>query len=379
MPLERLLNRCVQLGASDLHIASGLPPYFRVEGTLQPDGEFPALAAQQVEIWARQLAKVEVGSPLRETGDLDGAFTSLNGTRFRYNLYRRSGELNIALRRLDDHFRTLRELGLPESLTRLCHQRYGLVIVAGPTGSGKSTTLATLIDTINRHRQCHIVTIEDPVEYLHTSQRALVNQRQLGLDASTFADALVAAMRQDPDVILVGEIRDLATIRTAITAAETGHLVFTTVHAGDCVGAIERIVSVFPAGEQEGVRRQLSLVLRAIIAQHLLIADGPAEASVLAAGEGRGPEPFRRVLAAEVLVANSAVANLIASAKSNLIYSVIESGGASGMQTIEQSLAELHSKGAISPETVAALSRQPSQVFERSAKLQKKRGAVSTR
>lgn len=365
IPLEAFLARCVTLNASDLHIASGLPPYYRVHGMLQPDPEAGPIHPGQVETWARQLTHVLAGPPLRETGAWDGALTSADGTRFRFNVYQRQGQLNLALRRLDDRFRTLRELGLPDSLYRLCQQRYGLVVVAGPTGSGKSTTLATLIDHINRTRSGHIITIEDPVEYLHVSQGALVNQRQLGIDAPSFADALVAAMRQDPDVILVGEIRDLTTIRTAITAAETGHLVFTTVHAGDCVGAIERMVSVFPAGEQDGVRRQLSLVLRAIVAQHLLVADGAAEVN---RKSETSSEPFRRVLAAEVLVANSAVANLIASAKSNLIYSAMESGGAAGMQTMEQSLAELFARGAISAESVNALSRQPSIVYERASR-----------
>ena len=180
-------------------------------------------------------------------------------------------------------------------------------MVCGPTGAGKSTTLATLIDRINQTRRCHIVTIEDPIEYLHRPAQSLVNQRQVGSDTSSFNDALVASLRQDPDVILVGEIRDLNTIRTAITAAETGHLVFTTVHAGDCVGAVERLVSVFPADEQSGIRRQLSMVLRAVIAQHLLVADG--------AGGAQDGSRRSRVVASEVLMNNSAIANLIATGK----------------------------------------------------------------
>ena len=167
-------------------------------------------------------------------------------------------------------------MGFSETLYRLCDLPDGLIVVAGPTGAGKSTTLATLLDRVNQTRPCHMVTIEDPIEYIHQTRKALVNQRQVGTDVSSFYEALVASLRQDPDVILVGEIRDLNTIRTAIVAAETGHLVFTTVHAGDCVGAIERLVAVFSADEQDGIRRQLSMVLRAVIAQHLVIADGTA-------------------------------------------------------------------------------------------------------
>ena len=235
-----------------------------------------AVDPERINAIADELAQPYDRTPLETTGSLDGAFSGPDGVRFRFNLFRRQGQLAIAVRRLEDAFRSLGDLGLPESLYQLCDLPDGLVIVCGPTGAGKSTTLATLLDRVNRTRRCHIVTIEDPIEYLHRPLQSLVNQRQVGGDTSSFNDALVASMRQDPDVILVGEIRDLATIRTAITAAETGHLVFTTVHAGDCAGAVERLVAVFPADEQAGVRRQLSMVMRAIVAQHLLVADGPA-------------------------------------------------------------------------------------------------------
>lgn len=369
LPLETLLSRCLDLGASDLHIASGEPPYFRVQGVLAADAEFLPITHEQVTAWVREITGVGKDAPLvRDCGSYDGALTSARGVRFRLNVYQRQGLLNIALRRLDDQFRPLKDLGLPESLHQLCRQQHGLVVIAGPTGSGKTTTLATLLDQINRQRRCHIITIEDPVEYVHVSKLALVNQRQLGIDTPSFNDALVSAMRQDPDVILVGEIRDLNTIRTAITAAETGHLVFTTVHAGDCVGAIERMVAVFPAGEQDGIRRQLALVLRAVVAQHLLVADGPAARQQADGISTRG----RRVLAAEVLTVTGAVANLVASGKSNLIYSAMESGGQQGMQTMEQSLAELFVRGEISEQSVNALSRHPGQVFERAARIRQR-------
>jgi twitching motility protein PilT len=368
LPLECLLDRCIDLGASDLHLSSDAHPYFRVQGVLSADEGLPCVPETQLERWARDLTGQASGPVVRETGSYDGAVTSQRGVRFRMNVYKVRGRIHLALRRLDDRFRPLAELGLPESLNKLCLQPYGLVVIAGPTGSGKTTTLATLLDHINQTRHCHLITIEDPVEYVHENKLALVNQRQLGLDAPSFNDALVAAMRQDPDVILVGEIRDLNTIRTAITAAETGHLVFTTVHAGDCVGAIERMVSVFPAGEQDGIRRQLALVLRAVIAQHLLIADGGARGKTRAMDGGEGGKG-RRVLASEILIVSQAVANLIATGKSNLIYSAMESGTQQGMQTLESSLASLYLRGEISEQTVSALARQPSQVFERAGRM----------
>lgn len=364
--LESLLDRCLDLGASDLHLATDDHPYFRVHGVLRSDGTSPRITAAQIEQWARETTGQSTGPVVRDSGSYDCALTSKQGVRFRVNIYKVRGRIHLALRRLDDHFRPLSELGLPESLTQLCLQLYGLVVIAGPTGSGKTTTLATLLDHINQTRRCHLITIEDPVEYLHQSNLALVNQRQLGIDTPSFNDALVAAMRQDPDVILVGEIRDLTTIRTAITAAETGHLVFTTVHAGDCVGAIERMVSVFPAGEQDGIRRQLALVLRAVVAQHLVVADGSGRKT---RSKDEEEPKGRRVLAAEILMANQAVANLIATSKSNLIYSAMESGTQQGMQTMEHSLATLYLRGDISEQTVNALARKPAQVFERASRM----------
>ena len=239
-----------------------------------------------------------------------------------------------------------------------------------------ATTLATLIDRINQTRRAHIVTIEDPIEYPHRSSKSLVNQRQVGLDAGSFNDALVASLRQDPDVILVGEIRDLATIRTAITAAETGHLVFTTVHAGDCVGTIERLVSVFPADEQNGIRRQLSLVLRCIIAQHLLVADG--EQGILPAAAD-GTMRRRRIVVSEVLTATDAVSHLIAAGKSAQIYSSMESGGNQGMQTLEESLAKLWTGGWISEQTATNMARNPAVVRDRAQRMPVRASAQAAR
>ncbi|MCC6737832.1 MAG: PilT/PilU family type 4a pilus ATPase [Planctomycetia bacterium] len=358
--LDELLAECVKLDASDLHLAPGMPPIFRVHGELLPREGSGALSAGDTEAISKELMRWSGTKRFEETGSQDGAMTAAGGTRFRFNVYRRLGGISAAIRRLEERFRTLPELGLPDSLYRFADLNDGMVVVSGPTGAGKSTTLAALLDRINQSRRAHIITIEDPIEYIHAPSKSLVNQRQVGSDASTFNDALVASLREDPDVILVGEIRDLETIRTAIRAAETGHLVFTTVHAGDCVGTLERLVSVFPADEQAGIRQQLALVLRCVIAQHLIPADGPAGP----AGKGR---ERGRVVASEVLVTTPAVAHLIATAKSPQIYAAIEGGTGQGMQTLEEDLARLVVEGRVSDVTAQSISRNPQLVRDRAA------------
>ena len=365
--LERLLDRCVQVKASDLHLSAGLPPCLRQDGVIQPLSEEKVLDAASMESIGHMLAEGMNVSNYTATGSLDGAISAGNGVRFRFNVFRRQGTVAIALRRLEDHLHSLADLGLSDQLYDVCNLSHGLVVVAGPTGSGKSTTLAAFLDRINHTRACHIVTIEDPIEYLHRPVKSLVNQRQIGTDASSFNDALVAAMRQDPDVILVGEIRDLNTIRTAITAAETGHLVFATVHAGSCVGTIERVISVFPADEQAGMRQQLALILRCIIAQQLIVADGP----ILKGDAEGGILSRRRVVASEVLRTTDAVANLIASAKSSQIVSAMEAGGALGMQTMEHDLARLWMEGYLTEQTALRLARNPGIMQERANMLRK--------
>lgn len=350
--LQSLLSLCLAGGASDLHLSPGQPPHLRLHGELAAVLDQPAFTADEVHAMAAELSPELSGSIPR--GSVDGALTGDCGARFRFNVFRSGGSLSIAIRRLEERFRTLEELGMPESLLTFCGMRDGLVIVSGPTGAGKSTTLATLLDHVNRTRSGHIITIEDPVEYIHAPVRCLVHQRQIGPDASGFNEALVASLRQDPDVILVGEIRDLETIRTAIAAAETGHLVFTTLHAGDCAGSVERLVSVFPADEQDGIRRQLALVLRGIVSQRLLPPDGG----------GR-----ERVAASEVLVNTPAVANLIATGRTSQIYSAIESGASAGMQTFEQDLARLWTSRRISEMSAFAMARNPAILRDRAASL----------
>ncbi|MEM9347603.1 MAG: PilT/PilU family type 4a pilus ATPase [Planctomycetota bacterium] len=366
--LDALLHRCVEQDASDIHLVEGLPPYLRSQGPLEPVANEPVVDHETMVAITEHMAP---GFSASRTGSVDGAFSAGDGTRYRFNIYWRSGGLAIALRRLEDRFRGLQELGLPESLYNLCGLPNGLVVVSGPTGSGKSTTLATLIDRINQSHPCHVITIEDPVEYVHRPAKALVNQRQVGTDTSSFNEALVASLREDPDVVLVGEIRDTNTIRTAITASETGHLVFTTVHAGDCVSTIERMVGVFPADEQPAIRQQLALVLRCVVAQRLLVADGPAVQADDAREQAR-----QRVIASEVLMVNPAVSNLMLQGKSNQIYSSMEAGGLQGMQTFEQDLARLMVEGKLSERSAVAAAKRPDVLRDRAEQL-KRQGPAS--
>jgi len=354
--LESLLSVCEEYGASDVHLAAGTAPRFRMRGSLVEKGGYARLDMKTVDAVAMELGlfTLPLGCPdgtervrvtLFKEGSVDGAFTAPSGTRYRFNIFRDQGHHAVAIRRLDMKFRSFDELGLPPEVGEFCTMRDGLLLVTGPTGSGKSTTLATMIDRINHTRNAHIITIEDPVEFIHVSDRCIVNQRQVGRDATSFNSALVAALRQDPDVILVGEIRDLETIRTALRAAETGHLVLATLHAGDCAGAVERLAAVFPAEEQPSVRQQLALVLRGIFTQHLVQRVD---------GEGRVP-------VCELMVNNAAVSNFIVTGRSQQLYSAIETGGPYGMRTIDQSLRDLLEEGLIDPRVAMSLSKNPLQ------------------
>jgi twitching motility protein PilT len=341
--LDRLLGLCVEARATDLHLASGCVPRLRLQGRLAPIAGERALSAADAESIVRALTNERQWEVFLDRLTLDLAHSGPDGTRFRINAFRERGGTSLAIRRLEDAFLELEEWNLPSQLSELTRLRDGLVLVTGPTGSGKTTTLASLLHIINRERDCHILTIEDPIEYLHENLRALVNQREVHTSVPGFAEAVRAALREDPDVMLVGEMRDLDTMRTAITAAETGHLVFSTLHTGDAVGSVERVIGVFPADEQRSVRQQLSLVLREVVTQRLL----PRR-------DGDGLLP-----AVEILKVTKAVANLIRTGRSEQIYSAMEAGGELGMRTLEQDLASLVRRGRVDVAAARSAAHHP--------------------
>ena len=332
--LSRQLQLCLEKGCSDLHLSVNSPPVGRLHGLLVRLGEKVWNEADIDEL-IDGILKPDSVQQLRETGRSVDTACSAMGQRFRLNIFRERGSSALAIRRLEPRIPSPEELNLPPELTELTTFPHGLVLVTGPTGSGKSTTLATLLNIINHQRACHILTIEDPVEYLHSNHQGLVRQREVGTDAVSFSDALREAMREDPDVILVGEMRDLPTARAALTAAETGHLVFSTLHCGDSVGALDRILALFPASEEGFARRQLGQTLRAVLAQALMPRiDKPG-----------------RVPAVELLRCTPAVQNLIRTGQFPQLYTALETGRAHGMISYESSLAALVGMGRINRET----------------------------
>jgi twitching motility protein PilT len=334
LSIDSLLERAVARGASDLHVTVGVAPAIRVRGELAPlEGSEP-LDADTTRTLLYRILTTEQQKRLEIDRQLDFSYSVPGLARFRVNAYWQRESLAAAFRVVPDELKTLEELGLPVGLRSLTKLPRGLVLVTGPTGSGKSTTLAAMIDEINRSRTDHVMTIEDPIEFLHRHKRCVVNQREIGTDAKSFADALRAALRQDPDVILLGEMRDLETISTALTAAETGHLVFGTLHTQSAPSTIDRIIDVFPAAQQEQVRTQIAGTLQGVITQALIPT-----------ADGQG-----RVAALEILLPDDAIRNLIRQAKVAQIYSYMQTGSRSGMQTMEQSLAELVSRRIVTPD-----------------------------
>ncbi|MEM7785614.1 MAG: PilT/PilU family type 4a pilus ATPase, partial [Planctomycetota bacterium] len=297
---QEIFESAVQRGASDIHIAVEEAPYFRVQGKLVAWSSSinSKISIEQISSLIDALLSKSDRERLNHRGSFDGAFSIQPDHRFRFNAFHKQGRLAFAIRFLPDQIPELKDLGLEDRLYQIANLKDGLVLVAGPTGSGKSTTIAAFIDRINQTRNCHIITVEDPIEFIHRSQSALVSQRQIGSDVAHFSQALQDAVRQDPDVILVGELRDLDTIRTAVTAAETGHLVFATVHAGDSKTAVERLVGAFPAEEQNLAQRLVATVLRTVIVQHLL----PRMSNPNLNDQNQSR---KRVLASEVMHANS--------------------------------------------------------------------------
>jgi twitching motility protein PilT len=340
IPLSDFLDRGRELRASDIHLSEGQPAAYRVHGALQKDGDI--LTADTLE---RLLATLWIGdvSPLIDDGSIDFGYSDENGHRYRVNAYRSMGVLALALRFLENNFTDLQSLHLPQVIGDLAKAHSGLILVCGATGSGKSTTLAALINQINQQRPVHILTIEDPVEFIHPPQQAVVHQRELGRDFLEFPHAVRAALREDPDILMVGEMRDLDTVRAAMTAAETGHLVLSTLHTNDAVSSVERLIGAFPGNEQDLCRTRLSRCLRAVIAQRLIPT---------ANGLGRVP-------AVEILLENPAVSNLIENDKTRQLYSAIESNRQSGMQTLDQSLADLVSNRWITLEVAQHYAKQP--------------------
>jgi twitching motility protein PilT len=323
--IDAWLEHAVESRASDLHLAVGAQPAIRVRGAIELLPDTPKLDADSIRTLLYGILTTGQQKRFELDRQLDLTYAVPGLARFRLNVFMERETLAAAFRVVPHELKTLEELGLPEALAGLTALPRGLVVVTGPTGSGKSTTLAAMIDEINRNRSDHIITIEDPIEFLHRHKRCIVNQREIGTDATGFAAALRAALRQDPDVILVGEMRDLETIATALTAAETGHLVFGTLHTQSAAGTIDRIIDVFPGEQQDQIRAQIAGSLQAVVTQALLpTADGQS-----------------RVAALEILVPDDAIRNLIRQAKVEQIYSYMQTGSRSGMQTLEQSLADL--------------------------------------
>src|ERR687885_742365 len=346
LSIDELLEQMVARGASDLHLSAGAPPTLRVRGEMNRLEEYGRLMPDDTQQLLYRVLSSEQQKRLEIDRQLDLSHAVPGLARFRVNVYFQRESLGAAFRLIPEQLKTLEELHLPGTLHQLALEPRGLVLVTGPTGSGKSTTLAALIDEINRTRPEHIPTTEAPVGWAHRHKRSLVNQREIGPDARSFAEALRAALRQDPDVILLGEMRDLETIATALTAAETGHLVFGTLHTQSAPGTIDRMIDVFPAEQQEQVRVQIAASLQGVVTQTLLpTADGQS-----------------RIAACEVLIPDDAVRNLIRQGKVEQIYSVMQTASSRGMQTMEQSLADLVMRGIVTEEAALNRSSRPDQL-----------------
>lgn len=342
--IRGLLEVAAQLRASDVHLTANHPPQMRVDGdlTLIPGFEEPT-TANWLENAIGGILSHEQVTEFRQAGEVDLSITVPGVARFRVNVFRQLGQVAVALRFIADRIKSFHELGVPQVAADLVMKARGLVLVTGPTGSGKSTTLASMIDVVNRTKPAHIVTVEDPVEFQHTSKRSLIHQREIGSDTASFSEALRRVLRQDPDIILIGELRDPESIATALTAAETGHLVLSTLHTQSAAKSINRIVDAFPSDQQNQVRTQLGDTLRGIITQTLLPK---------AQSEGR-------VIATEVLVNTPAIANLIREGEISQIYSMLQAGGSLGMHTLDQDLQRLVADGSISLAAAREIAEDP--------------------
>jgi len=345
--LYDFLKMMIDRGASDLHITTGSPPKLRINGELVSI-DHPPLTPADTKALCYSILTDAQKHKFEEQQELDLSFGVKGLSRFRANIFMQRGAVAGAFRTIPFEIKSFRELGLPDIVAELCNKPRGLILVTGPTGSGKSTTLAAMIDKINQEKPVHIVTVEDPIEFLHPHKKALINQREVGSDTASFQSALKYILRQDPDVVLIGEMRDLETIEAALRVSETGHLTLATLHTNSAVQTINRIVDVFPPHQQDQVRVQLSFVLEGIISQQLI----PRK-------DGKG-----RILAVEILVPNPAIRNLIREDKVHQIYSMMQTGQAKfGMQTMNQSLYELYTKGLITYEDAIGRSPVPEELI----------------
>jgi twitching motility protein PilT len=359
--LVTLLQATVSAGASDLHLTVGRPPTARRDGVLVPFEGVPLLQPADAERIVHSVLNDVQRQEFDENSQVDFSFGIEAIGRFRANAYRQRNSCALALRVIPFRVRSLDELGAPWAATELLQRPFGLVLVVGPTGSGKSTTLAAMIDRINETRPLHILTIEDPVEYLHHHKVAMVNQREVGTDVSSFTEGLRSALREDPDVILLGEMRDLDSIAITLTLAETGHLVFATLHTNDASQALDRIVDVFPAERRDQIQIMLAGSLQGVISQRLLPAEGGG-----------------RVAAYEVLMANDAVRNLLREGKTRQLRNTMISGQQEGMQTMEMDLARLVSSGILAFENAAEVSQYPKEILAQAATMRSQLQAQAT-
>jgi len=335
----------VEKGGSDLHLCVGVPPIIRIDGQLTPT-PFDRVTPQDSQRMVYDILTDEQIQRFESSLELDCSYSLAKISRFRVNVYKDKGTIASAFRVIPTRIPTLEELNLPRVLADMTKKHRGLILVTGPTGSGKSTTLAAMINQINQERSAHIITMEDPIEYLHQHGRSIINQRELGMDTKAFLNALRASLREDPDVILVGELRDLDTISMAVTCAETGHLVFGTLHTNNAAQTVDRMVDVFPPGQQEQIRFQLSNNLEAVMCQQLIPKAG---------GPGR-------ICAMEIMIATPAIRNLIREAKAHQITSSIQTSANVGMQTMDQSLRDHYQRGNITMEEALSRAMQPDEL-----------------
>ncbi len=347
VPIEQLLDFIIEQGGSDLHLSVNFPPACRLNGEITPL-DLPPLTGEDTEEIMRSITSEERQQKLREMGSVDFGFAYGESARFRVNIFRQKGFLSLVLRQIPTKFLDMDVIGLPPQIKNLLFTPRGLILVTGPTGSGKSTTLASMINYINENTRGHILTIEDPVEYFHPHKQCIVNQRELGVDCPSFADGLRRALREDPDIVLVGEMRDLETMEAAINAAETGHLVFATLHTTGAARTVDRIVGAFPMNQQEQIRIQLSGNLKAVISQVLLRRV-----------DGKG-----RVAGLEIMVQTDGIANKIRDNKTFSIYSDIQTGSKLGMWTLDSHLVYLLRQGIIDMNTVMTMSQRPEDLKE---------------